>query len=538
MRKQFVIKLVLAVLLVLLSFPLSRSEGRPESPRRPKLVLIVVIDQLRYDYLERFRPQFVEGGFNLLLKGGANFVDCRYDYTTTETGPGHATLLTGAYGNIHGIVANDWYDHAGKRSVYCVDELGIKQVGGDGGKGSSPRNLLVSTLGDELRLATEFQARVITIAGKDRAAVLMGGHTANAAYWYKRDIGQVVSSSYYMQTLPRWVADFNDGVPTKRYCGKPWQALPETPGASGKVLREFKAEANEPCPDRKFLDWLDLTPFKNEVLIGFAEQALKNENIGRGPATDLLAISLSANDFVGHNFGPYSPEVADATLRTDRYLADLFADLDRTIGLDNVWIVLSADHGVAPTPAFIKEYGLGSGIFHPAAVRTAVEQALAGAFGQDQWIESFEDHNIYLDLATLKKHQIEREKAEAIAAEAAASVPGVWAAWTRTQFLTGTLPGGPLARMATNSFHSQRSGDVLVILAPYAVPAYTETTTTHGSPWNYDTQVPLILWGSAFRPGVYAHRCQPIDLVPTLAAALGLTQPSGAQGQPLAQALK
>jgi predicted AlkP superfamily pyrophosphatase or phosphodiesterase len=537
-RKQFVIKLLLAVLLVLVYLPVSRSEGRCASPRRPKLVLIVVIDQLRYDYLERFRPQFVEGGFRLLLEGGANFVDCRYDYTTTETGPGHATLLTGAYGNIHGIVANDWYDHAGKRSVYCVDEPGIKQVGGDGGKGSSPRNLLVSTLGDELRLATEFQSRVITIAGKDRAAVLMGGHTANAAYWYKRDIGQVVSSTYYMRTLPRWVADFNDGVPTKAYCGKPWQALPETPGAGSKVLREFRPEANEPCPDRKFLEWFDLTPFKNEVLANFAKQALANENLGRGPAADLLAISLSANDYVGHNFGPYSPEVADATLRTDRYLASLFGELDRTIGLDNVWIVLSADHGVAPTPAFIREHGLGSGIFHPATVRTAVEQALAGAFGRDQWVESFEDHDIYLDLATLKRHKVERGRAEAIAAEAAASVPGVWAAWTRTQFLTGTLPGSPLARMASNSFHSQRSGDVMVVLAPYAVAAYTETTTTHGSPWNYDTQVPLILWGSSFRPGVYAHRCQPIDLAPTLAAALGLAQPSGAQGQPLAQALK
>jgi len=241
---------------------------------------------------------------------------------------------------------------------------------------------------------------------------------------------------------------------------------------------------------------------------------------------------------VGHNFGPYSAEVADATLRTDRYLASLFGELDRTIGLDNVWIVLSADHGVAPTPAFIKEYGLGSGIFRPAAVRTAVEQALAGAFGQDQWVESFEDHDIYLDLATLRRHKIERGRAEAIAAEAAASLPGVWAAWTRTQFLTGTLPGGPVARMAANSFLSQRSGDVMVVLAPYAVAAYTETTTTHGSPWNYDTQVPLILWGSAFRPGVYAHRCQPIDLAPTLAAALGLPQPSGTQGQPLAQALK
>lgn len=310
-----------------------------------------------------------------------------------------------------------------------------------------------------------------------------------------------MSSTYYMQSLPTWVNEFNREIPTRQYCGKPWQALAETPGVGGKVLREFEPDADEACPDDKFLGWLEFTPFENEVILRFAEQVLRNENLGHGSATDLLAISLSANDYVGHTFGPYSPEVADTTLRTDRYLAEFFAALDRQVGLPNVWIVLSADHGVAPTPAFIKDHKLGLGRFDPKAVRTAAEKALSKAFGQDRWVDDFDDRSIYLSLAVLNKHHIKREKAEKVAADAVTLVPGIWSAWTRTQFMTGSLPDSPLARKALNSFHGQRSPDIFIVLQSFATPADTDVAATHGTPWNYDSQVPLIFWGSAFKPG-------------------------------------
>lgn len=514
--------------------------NRSEPPRPPKLVVIIVIDQLRFDYLTRFRPYFVERGFNLLLSG-ANFVNCRYDYAITSTGPGHATLFTGAYPNIHGIVENDWYDRTLGRAVNCVEDPEAKLVqtaeGAGEQKGPSPRNLLGTTLGDELRLASDFRSKVIAIALKNRAAVLSGGHTANAAYWYQSGTGRFVSSTYYMPALPAWVAGFNGQSPAKEYCGKAWQALPETPGGEGRVFSHFQSQPGELCPDVNFMHWLDNTPFISDLELKFAREAVRNEHLGEDSATDLLTISLSVNDSIGHEFGPYSPEVADATLRTDRYLADFFAALDRMIGLDNVWIVLSGDHGVGPNPKFVKEHRLGIGRFQ-GGIRNAVEEALSQAFGRDQWTLSVGVPYIYLNPAALNRHQVPPEKAEAEAARAAATVPGVREAFTRTQLLAGGAGLSPLGRKALNSFYSRRSGDVFLILEPYAVPAGSDSEATHGSPWSYDAQVPLLLWGSAFKPGVYAVPCQPIDLAATLAATLSLTQPSGAQGNPLTPALR
>jgi predicted AlkP superfamily pyrophosphatase or phosphodiesterase len=513
------------------------SAQSPLEPRKPKLVVVLVIDQLRYDYLERFRPQMVEGGFKRLLSG-ANFVNCRYDYAVAFTCPGHASLFTGAYSSVHGIIGNEWFDASRGRKVYCVEDSDTTQVGGNAGPGYSPRNLIGSTIGDELRIASGFQSKVIAISLKDRAAVVSGGHTANAAYWYDGESAQFVTSSYYMPELPAWVSHFNSSQPSKAYCGKRWQALPETPHVGGKVLSEVHLDPGQPCPNRDFLAWLRNSPFMNAIELGFAIQAIKNEGLGQGPATDLLAISLSVNDSIGHTFGPYSNEVADTTLRTDRDLADFLGELDKTIGLGNVWIALSADHGAAPTPRFIKQYHLGLGNAVMSAIKEAVEKALSESYGPDPWVQDITSFCITLNKSTLKKHQAEESKVAGVAAEAAVSVPGISAAFTRTQLLTGALPLSPLARKTANSFYSQRSGDVFLILDPYALPVAGETESTHGAPWAYDTQVPLVLLGNAFKPGIYAAPCGPIDLAPTLAVALGLTQPSGAQGKPLTAALK
>jgi arylsulfatase A-like enzyme len=251
-----------------------------------------------------------------------------------------------------------------------------------------------------------------------------------------------------------------------------------------------------------------------------------------------LTLSLSVNDYIGHRYSPYSEEVADTTIRTDRYLAKFFGDLDKQVGLDNVWIALSADHGAAPSPAFVQQHRLGMGMAKLAVIRGVAERALTQAFGQGPWIDDLDETYIFLNRETLEKRNIPEAKAEEVAAQAAALQPEVAAAFTRTQFLTGTLPNTAIARKAANSFNSRISGDVFLVLMPFAVPSSTETGTTHGTPWNYDAQVPLIFWGSAFKPGFYATACQPIDLVATLAARLGLTQPSGAQGTPLTMSLK
>lgn len=544
MRKRLLISCVVIIAAI---FPASRFPGSEAaaaaraSISRPRLVVVITIDQGRYDYLQRFRPEFVARGFNLLLSG-ASFTDCRYDYATTITGPGHATLFTGAYPNLHGIIENSWWDRAAHHSVYCVADSNTQEVdapNGSGGPGASPRRLMADTLGDELRMASNYKSKVVAISLKDRSAVLPGGHDPNGAYWWDDKDGHFVTSTYYTQNLPGWVERFNAGLPAKPYCGEDWRALPETPDVGGKVLGAFKGSANEACPDSQFTHWLHGTPYMNEIELKFAEAAIAGEHLGRGPATDLLAISLSVNDVIGHGYGPYSGEVADVTLRTDRYLADFFRSLDQSVGLSNVWMALSADHGVSPNPDYITQHrlGPGSGAF-PEAVKTAVENALNAAFGEGAWVESVTEFYLYFNQNTIREHHADEAKVESIAAEAAVKVPGIREAFTRTELMTGALPHSPLARKASNSFNNQRSGDLFLIREPFALPEKPGRGTTHGSPWNYDAQVPLVLWGSAFKSGAYATPCQPIDLAATLTAALGLTQPSDAQGHPLTVALR
>jgi predicted AlkP superfamily pyrophosphatase or phosphodiesterase len=514
-----------------------QADGGPAAIRKPRLIIMLVIDQFRYDYLLRFRPEFVPGGFKMLLSG-ANFVDCRYDYATTATCPGHAALATGAYSNLNGIIGNSWYVPALHKEVYCVADPNVPLVGAAPGEGMSPHNLTTSTFGDELRLASGLKSQVVAISWKDRAAIMMGGRMPSAVYWADPRTAHFITSTYYTNALPEWVKAFNAQNPAKEYCGEPWRALPETRGLGGKVFHPAATGPGEPCPSQKFSEHLPSTPFANQLELTFATAAIKNEQLGLGPDTDLLAISLSANDYIGHGYGPYSPEVADATLRTDRYLAAFFRQVDLLVGLDNVWITLSADHGAAPTPVFIEEHHLGPGRLDPKPVKEAVEQALAKAFGPSDWLANVGEFYLDLNHPAFEEHHISIPRAQEIAAQAAMSVPTIRAAFTRTQFLTGQLPHTPLAHKAANSYNPTRSGDVFLIPQPFAVITNKMTGTSHGTPWNYDAQGPLVFWGQAFKSGTYTVPVQPIDLASTLAAALGITQPSDAQGRPLGLILK
>ncbi len=540
MRKRLAVFLLLATVAafwvpVRAAAP-QRAGGRA-AVRKPRLIIMLVIDQFRYDYLLRFRPEFVQGGFNLLL-GGANFVDCRYDYATTVTCAGHATLATGAYGNLTGIIGNNWYDPALHKEVYCAADPNVRLVGAASGPGRSPRNLAASTFGDELRMASGMKSRVVSISWKDRAAIMMGGHTPSAVYWVDPQTAHFITSTYYTKALPDWVRAFNAREPVRAYCGKPWRALPETPGVGGKLLHPASNAPGEPCPNPKFSAHLPSTPFANQLELNFATQAIRNDHLGHGPSTDLLAISLSANDHIGHAYGPYSPEVADVTLQTDRYLAAFFKQVDQLVGLRNVWITLSADHGVAPSPAYIERHHLGPGRLDRRVVKAAVERALAKAFGPGDWLANLDSFYIDLNHQALRSHHISLARAQRIAAQAAMSVPTIRVAFTRTQFLTGRLPHTPLARKAANSYNPVRSGDVFMVNEPFAVATSRMHGTTHGTPWNYDAQVPLVFWGEAFKAGTYSTPVEPIDLASTLAAALGVTQPSDAQGRPLTLILK
>ncbi len=320
----------------------------------PKLVVVIVIDQFRGDYLERYRDQFVEGGFRLLLDHGANFTDCNYDYANTRTAPGHATLFTGAYTDGHGIAANEWWDQKKKRMVTSVEDDDAKPVGvassvGEGKAGASPHNLLADTLGDELKLATQGKARVFAVSLKDRAAVLPGGFAADAAYWIEPKSGAWITSTYYRPDLPKWAADFNSGNRTAKYWDREWKS------SNGDLLRTTAHRVGKNGADAGFYEVIGSTPLANEYEFEFARELVVYENLGSGKATDLLAISLSANDILGHQVGPDSPEMAAMALALDRELAEFFNFLGHQIGLANVWIALSADHGVSALPDAAKK---------------------------------------------------------------------------------------------------------------------------------------------------------------------------------------
>ena len=336
--------LALAAALIPASIPASFASAHNA---HPKLVVVIVIDQFRGDYMERYRRQFGEGGFRLFLDHGANFTDCNYDYANTRTAPGHATLFTGAYSNGHGIVANEWWDPQKRKMVTSVEDDNAKPVGiapdPKAKAGASPHNLLADTLGDELKLATQGVSRVFSLSLKDRAAVLPGGFAADGAYWIEPKSGAWITSTYYRPDLPQWAQEFNSSNRAAKYWDRDWES-------NGELLRSTKHRKSKDGSDAGFYEVVGSTPFANEYEFEFAKELVVYENLGAGEATDLLAISLSPNDILGHQVGPDSPEMAAMALALDHELADFFSFLGHRIGLANIWIALSSDHGISVLP--------------------------------------------------------------------------------------------------------------------------------------------------------------------------------------------
>src|SRR6266481_1487426 len=316
---------------------------------RPKLVVVIVIDQFRGDYLERYRDQFGDGGFRVFLDRGAHFTDCNYDYANTRTGPGHATLFSGTYTNGHGIVANEWWDPLKKKRVTSVQDDATKLVGVTStAPGTSPHNLMSDTLGDELKLATGGKARVFAISLKDRAAVFAAGFSGDGAYWIDPKSGTWISSTYYRQELPEWARNFNGSHRTDKYWNREWK------DNDGNVLGSTAPRKEKEGSPASFYQVIGSTPFANDYEFEFAKELVVYEKLGAGPATDLLTISLSANDILGHRVGPDSPEMRSMALELDHQLAEFITFLGHQVGLANIWIALSADHGIAPLPVFAK----------------------------------------------------------------------------------------------------------------------------------------------------------------------------------------
>ena len=492
---------------------------------RPKLIVIIVIDQFRGDYPERYRDRFVENGFRLYLDRGTVFTNCNYDYANTHTAPGHATLFTGAYTDGHGIANNQWWDPERKRVVSSVSDPATKLVGIEAaGEGASPHNLLADTLGDELKLATGGHSRVFTISLKDRSAVLPGGYAADAAYWIDQKTGAWITSSYYMTALPDWVRQFNQEKRADKYWNISWK------DAAGKVLRTTALQ-----PGKGFYDVVGATPFANDYQFEFARELLTNQKLGNGPNTDLLAISLSANDILGHQVGPDSPEMLAMALALDRQLGEFTSFLGRQLGLANIWLVVTADHGMAPLPAFASKMRVPAVNFDAQALRGKLNNALSSRFGRGDYIKLMEWPDAYLSEEAFSKANLKEAEAERAVADLLAKERHVERVYTRTQLEQGQLPPDDLGRKYAHSYSPYGGWYVMAVPAPFAVG--WPTGSDHGTPYTYDTHVPLYFYGLAFRPGTYRTHCETVDLVPTLASLLGINAPTGTVGRVLTEAL-
>ncbi|MGA3099217.1 MAG: alkaline phosphatase family protein [Bryobacteraceae bacterium] len=515
-------RLTLALLLaILISTVACGSES-------PKLILAVVVDQFRYDYLTRFRADY-HAGFDRLLKQGAVFTDAHYVQFPAVTAVGHSTFLSGATPSVSGIIGNEWYDRGISRSVTSVSDESTKLLGGvPGVAGSSPRRLLVSTIGDELKMAGK-GTKVIGVSIKDRSAILPAGHMADAAYWFDSDTNHFVTSTYYMNELPKWVAAINNDQPISKYLGALWRPVDAKPGDRPFCGMEAKGELPS-CGA------IEATPFGNELLEDFAERAIENENLGGHAGTDVLALSFSANDYAGHARGPDAPEIRDISIRTDQLLGKLMDFIDARIGKGNSLVVLTADHGVAPIPEVNAARKMPGGRLDAAQYSRALSDAISARFGQGPWFAADAGGFIYLNYETLARNKADAREVRRLAAETARSLPHIARVFTRDELESGAGTADPVGRAVLLGFYESRWGDLVMLPEPYYI--FSSHGTTHSLPYDYDTHVPLIFLGSAIRTGVYYDRVAINDVAPTLSALLEIETPSGSFGKTLSGIFK
>ena len=497
---------------------------------RPKLIVVVVVDQLRGDYLERYRNQFGEGGFRLFLDHGAYFSDCNYDYANTRTAPGHATLLSGAYSDGHGIAANEWWDPQRKRMVTSVQDDSTKIVGQvSSGPGASPHNLLADTLGDELKLATQGKARVFALALKDRSAILAAGFSADGAYWTDSRTGTWVTSTYYRNELPQWAQEFNSTHGPQQYWNREWK------DSSGNTLRTIAPRNGNNGSAVGFVEVVGSTPFANNYEFEFARQLIAAEKLGDGPATDLLIIGLSANDILGHQVGPDSPQMDAMLLATDQQLAQFFDFLGHQLGLANVWLALSADHGISPLPSAAAKLHIPAANLGQDALRTQLNTALGNKLGHPaEFVKAFDYPMAWLNEDAFTSLHVKEEDAERDVGIAMQQL-GMRGYFTRSQLAGGEVPNSEMGRRYLHSYSPQGGWYVMGVPAPYTVGPLNGTD--HASPYSYDTHVPLALYGLPFQPGTFRTHSEPVDLAVTLASLLGINAPTHAVGRVLTEAL-
>ncbi|WP_460982800.1 alkaline phosphatase PafA [Spirosoma fluminis] len=516
---------------------------------RPKLVVGIVVDQMRYDYLYRYYDKYTTGGFRRLMDGGFNARNNHYHYAATYTGPGHAAIYTGSAPALNGIVGNDFYDHRLGRIMYCAEDTTVTTVGNTGSAGKmSPRNMLVTTIGDQLKLATDGRAKVIGIALKDRGAILPAGHAANAAYWFDSKDGNFISSTFYQKELPQWVQAFNARKLPEQFMQQKWTPLLALDKYTESTTDDQPYEATlpgEPKPvfPHEFVvqtgsnkyEVLRSSPYGDQLTKEFALAALKAEKLGQRNVTDMLCVSFSSPDYIGHAFGTHAIETEDQYLRLDRQLADLMNQLDATVGKGQWVAFLSADHGAADVPAFSQLYRIPADVKGYGEVSEAVKSALEKAYGPGQWVLTYLNQQIHMNHALLAEKKIALQDVYELVRTTLLKQRGVVNVINLHNLGAVAIPELHL-NLFRNVYHPNRSGDFYVMQQPGWFEGRSRGTT-HGTVYAYDTHVPFLLYGWGVRPGQLLRRTHIHDIAPTIAALLGILEPSGSIGNPVPEAI-
>jgi predicted AlkP superfamily pyrophosphatase or phosphodiesterase len=514
----------------------------------PRLVVVIVIDGLPQEQILKYRDQYGPGGFDLLLRKGAWFANAHQAHAVTLTAPGHTAVLTGAYPYQSGIIANEWIDPRTLAETYCTGDPAHSYIGEETEKldGTSPANLRVSTVGDELRYANGGRSKVLTVSGKDRGAILLAGKTGTA-YMYMDKSGRFASTTYYMKEHPGWWTSFYSGRPQDRWRGKAWTlALPE-PAYARSIsdpqawFPNYRGMGNRipfalPSGGAYYRALLG-TPYGDEATLDFARAAIEGENLGgNAPGVpDLLGISLSTHDYVNHSFGPESRESQDHLLHLDRSLASFFDYLAERIGPDNVLIVLTADHGFLNVPEYASSKGFPGTRIDSKKLLANLNEKLAARFGPGTYALRLSYPTIILDRKLIGEKKLAPAEVESAAARIVTEYPGIAAVYTRAELEGGSLPSR-LGTLVQRAWHRQLSGDLYVVQRPYAM--FGSNVATHGSPYPYDTNVPLMLLGTRWiRPGAFTGYAEVVDLAPTLAYLLETRPPSASEGRVLTEVL-
>ncbi|MDO5973240.1 alkaline phosphatase PafA [Flavivirga jejuensis] len=512
----------------------------------PKLIVGIVVDQMRYDYLTRFYNKFGEGGFKRMMDEGFNCKNNHFNYIPTYTGPGHASIYTGTTPKYHGIIGNNWYNKETKNSVYCAGDNSVKSIDTKSTAGQmSPHRMKTSTFADENRLFTQMRGKTIGLSIKDRGAILPAGHTANAAYWFHgADEGHWISSSFYMNDLPKWVKKFNKSDVAESYF-KVWNTLYNIDSYiesgsdlntfegvfKGKETATFPYDLNALKGDNGGFDILKATAYGNSLTTDFALAALEGEALGQDVITDVLTISYSSTDYVGHKFGVNSKEVEDTYIRLDKDLERLFKVLDAKVGKGMYTVFLTADHGAVDVPAYLQSVKIPAGYLNNVERKEKFQKFLMDTFGTTDILENISNNQIFLNREKIEALGLDLSDVQDAIVNEQITYKNISKAYTATTMSSVDFTTG-IEVLLQNGFNQKRSGDILLVNDP-AYISYGKTGSTHGSGLNYDTHVPLLLFGKGVKHGETFQKTKITDIAPTMSALLNISFPNGATGQPL-----